>query len=75
MKKILTLLLSLGLCGCMSLGTAQRLSSGKIGCSPDEIKITNLQPPGLSPITWVAECKEIKYFCTESVTASCTQAK
>ena len=75
MKKLLAVLLCLGLCGCVSLRTVQNLSSGKIGCPPDEIKITNLQPPGLSPMTWVAECKGIKYYCTESVTASCAQAK
>lgn len=59
----------------MTMRTAQNLSSGQIGCPPNEIKVTDLQPPGLSPITWVAECKGIKYYCIESVTASCTQAK
>ena len=61
--------------GCMSIGTAQRISSGKIGCPPNEIIITNFQQPIISPITWVAECKGKKYFCTESVIGSCAEAK
>lgn len=69
-------LLLVSVCGCTSINYYQRTSSGVIGCSPNEISITNLQASCCSPNTWTAECKGVKYYCNQSlVSTSCAQAK
>jgi hypothetical protein len=77
MKKLLAVLLCLGLGGCMSLRTVQNLSSGPIGCPPNEITITNAHTMGyyLGGASWDAECKGIKYNCDDFVFVSCAKVK
>ena len=45
----------------------QAASSGRIGCPPREVKITNLESSMFSPArSWDAACKENVYFCSGS---------
>ena len=41
----------------------QRASSGKIGCLPDDIEISNLKKD-----TWMATCKGKKFICSYAET-------
>ncbi|MEK6706551.1 MAG: hypothetical protein AAB116_13215 [Candidatus Poribacteria bacterium] len=46
--------------GCASL---PKLTSGKIGCPPDEIKITD-DNASIGTRTWIAKCRGKRYFCS-----------
>ena len=65
------------LVGCMSVGDMKGLSSGHIGCSPNEITI---EDPGSTSITnnWTAICKGKTFICSQDLsgfdqTVSCTE--
>lgn len=75
MNKLIALLACVTATGCVSVTTAQRLTSGTTGCRAQEINISNFKQPGLSPSTWEAACKGKTYICTLSVTAQCTEAR
>ncbi|HEX2879512.1 MAG TPA: hypothetical protein VHO25_08235, partial [Polyangiaceae bacterium] len=51
---------AVSLLGCVSL---QAASSGQIGCSEDEITITD-DDVGWSSRTWTATCRGKRFFCT-----------
>jgi len=91
MKNLLVAVLCLGMTGCVTRAiydastsnedTHKHMTSGRIGCAPDDIKITDEKTTHF-PLqhTWTAECKGVKYFCTSEGTAmrgdlTCTQAK
>jgi hypothetical protein len=49
--------------GCVaSRGELRALSSGKTGCPPHEIAISNSQV-GLKTASWTAKCRGKIYFC------------
>jgi len=81
MKRLLTMLLCLGLVGCATVPDYQRMSSGRIGCAPNDVQITDINHPFPSTTTtWTADCKGEKYYCTEtqqdySAEVSCTKGK
>jgi hypothetical protein len=65
------------LVGCMSVGDMKGLSSGHIGCSPNEITI---EDPDSTSITynWTAICKGKTFICSQDLsgfdqTVSCTE--
>lgn len=64
MKNILIVLCCASIIfGCVSTAAYQRATSGKIGCAPDDIEITENTRDA-----WTATCKGRKFFC--SVTGS-----
>ena len=76
MKKLLTVLLCLGLAGCATADTInsyyQKLTSGNIGCPTSDIQITNIVSSGRvisgypnAPLTYTAVCGEQKYYCSQ----------
>jgi hypothetical protein len=80
MKKILLVLLCLGIVGCAtaSIPDRQILSSGQIGCPPNEIQITDNRGIGEFPKSWTAQCKGKIYYCSlaaPDTKASCIEAK
>ena len=65
------------LTGCLSVGDMKGLSSGHIGCSPNEITI---EDPSSTSITynWTAICKGKTFICSQDLsgfdqTVSCTE--
>lgn len=62
MKKLLLvfILLSTGAVGCT---TTAKMTSGQIGCTPNDIEISDNEY-GLSTRTWVATCRGRKFFCS-----------
>jgi len=56
-------LLSLMLVGC---ATHAKLTSGLIGCSPDEVEISDLNR-GFIVGSWTAKCKGRTFYCTGTV--------
>ena len=56
--------LALSAVGCVSL---QDTSSGKIGCAPYEITISD-EHLGFGSRTWTATCHEKRYFCSNTST-------
>jgi hypothetical protein len=64
-------------CSAFMLSTEQRLAitSGKIGCPPEKITISNLKRPGGGMSTWTAKCEGREYNCSrETNISSCTPA-
>lgn len=65
MQKLIVLGAILACCGslpgCLS---AARRSSGVIGCSSDDIQITNESVGALGDHTWTASCQGRTYFCS-----------
>ena len=61
----------------------QTLSAGQIGCLPNDIQIINIQSTSNNGTLWIAECKGVKYICTNilpsmnsaSFQTSCAAAK
>ncbi len=55
-----------GLAGCAGVANsmARTMSSGPIGCSPDEIVIENLDN-GLMTNSWIAKCGGKTYYCSQ----------
>lgn len=59
-----TFLVSMSIGGCANVATlAQNASSGRMGCAPPDVTITNLEG-GLTSKSWTATCKKISYFCS-----------
>ena len=80
MKKLLVVLLCFGLVGCTSIAEYQRESSGRVGCAPSDIQITDVNRPIVGSTSWTVDCKGDKYYCVKTGTkyvrdVSCTQAK
>lgn len=91
MKKLLAVLLCLGLCGCITMqpniSKVQSATSGIIGCQPNEIVITNFQYPPQNgwtiqyfPLSFTAYCSTNKkvYYCSQAgayLALTCTEAK
>ena len=76
LNRVLLLLFFL-LAGCTTTSDMQGLTSGHIGCHPNEITIKN---PSNSSVTnnWTAVCKGKTYICNQdmsgfSPTVSCTE--
>ncbi len=64
MKKLFIIILCFSLLiGCNTTAYYQRASSGKIGCLPDDIEISNLKKD-----TWMATCKGKKFICSYAET-------
>jgi hypothetical protein len=74
-----TLLTLLLLCGCAaSTESLQSASSGEIGCSPNDIAISEYKL-NMYTSSWTAVCKDKTYYCSGSDTlkhrATCKQAQ
>lgn len=54
------LVLTVALCGCTTLAD---VSAGQVGCSPDEIAVTN-EHATFSARTWTATCNGREYHCS-----------
>ena len=66
MKKTLLLGIVLAsLVGCSDLPVA---SAGKIGCSPDDIKISDERGGPNKSKSWIATCNGKRYVCSEVMT-------
>ncbi|QSQ18759.1 hypothetical protein JY651_25710 [Pyxidicoccus parkwayensis] len=68
--------LSLMTTGCLLPSTAQyqRLSSGLVGCAPEQIEIAN-ERPMTTVITWEAVCNGHRFFCSGAEhIASCKES-
>ncbi|MGZ3687146.1 MAG: hypothetical protein ACXWP5_05890 [Bdellovibrionota bacterium] len=50
------------LVGCASERTLQKVSSGQVGCAPDDVQIKDAES-GI-PYTWTAICKDAKFYCS-----------
>jgi hypothetical protein len=62
-----------GVTGC--LPNAAVISSGKIGCPPEQITVTN-DETGFGTRSWVATCDGKTYYCSVGGTSvSCAPAK
>jgi len=57
-KTAIIIICVISLFGCHTTGYYQRASSGKIGCLPDDIEISNLKD-----YTWRATCKGKSFIC------------
>lgn len=80
MKTLTSLFLLLLLCASCAtarIDSKKQLSSGYVGCSPDQVKIENEQRNSLSNTdSWAATCKDKKYYCSASAGAmSCKAAE
>jgi hypothetical protein len=54
------------LAGSIGCGRAwQDMSSGSVGCAPDDIGISDAQPAGGGE-TWQATCNGKTFYCTET---------
>ena len=71
MLKNLLLLPIIVLMGCISTADMQGLSSGHIGCSPNEITI---EDPSSTSVTynWTAICSGKTYICSQDVSGYST---
>jgi len=66
MKQIVFLGIALAfLAGCSDLPVA---TAGKIGCAPDEIKISDEHGGPNKSKSWIATCKGKRYVCSEVMT-------
>lgn len=65
MNKIMVLLISFTLLGCTSTGTIRSLSSGRIGCPPEEIEVQNENSSYLTGVSsWAVICRGKKFYCS-----------
>jgi hypothetical protein len=62
--------------GCVSTGVLQNLSAGQVGCSPDEVVVSQENTLGATA-SWYAQCRGHNYWCSaageKSVTTSCKE--
>ena len=67
--------LSLGAAGCFPFHARyQTVSSGFVGCSPDEIQILN-ERSGVEGMSWEAVCNGHRFFCSRvDERSECTEA-
>ncbi len=77
MRLLLTITLSLLIASCATVDDMKGLSSGHIGCTPDEISISHQSSTSVS-LNWIATCKNKIYICNQdqsgySQTVSCTE--
>ncbi|NPC80866.1 hypothetical protein HPC49_21900, partial [Pyxidicoccus fallax] len=57
--------LSLAATGCGPTQAQYRsISSGLIGCAPDDIQISNDKAEMTSGVSWEAECNGHRYYCS-----------
>jgi len=66
---ILIVVMLLSGCGAWSKEQLMDVSSGKIGCSPSEIQISDHKVNATSE-TWVAKCEDKVYICSAVQTSS-----
>lgn len=68
------------LTGCVTNQQREDITSGEIGCAPNQIKISNNQTSEVGS-TWTAECNNEKYYCSLTMsqgtidTTSCKKAQ
>ncbi len=60
---ILTSTIILLLTGCVTNQQRQDITSGEIGCAPNDISISNEETSEVGS-TWTAECNQEKYYCS-----------
>lgn len=67
MKRLgMAAILALGLTACAASNAQLRsVSSGHVGCAPDDITIENYNL-GVSTSSWTAQCKGKAYYCSGS---------
>lgn len=63
MKAVILAALVVSLMGCTSMQVSQNLASGSVGCSPEDITITN-EDVDNGVHTFMATCQGVDYFCT-----------
>ena len=73
----LTAAIALLVAGCTTVGDMKGMSSGHIGCLPNEITISD-HSETMSTISWIATCKEKPYVCNQdqsgfNQTVTCTE--
>lgn len=72
MRRLLLLVASLSVSGCVTL---EAMSSGEVGCPPEQITVTD-QQSSLGGRTWTAQCEGRTYYCSlhggEGSQTSCT---
>ena len=61
---MILLILSTVLSGCASTGFYQQVTSGYIGCEPEDIQISNELAELNGTESWIAECRGKKYICS-----------
>jgi len=65
MKKIIIMFFCfIFLAGCSWTSWYQSASSGRVGCAPDEIEISNSRSDNWGNSSWTATCKGKRYFCS-----------
>ena len=64
MKAIFTLVVPFLLVSCTTLDDMKGLSSGHIGCTPDEISISDQTSTSVTN-NWIATCKKRVYVCNQ----------
>lgn len=76
MRKRLAVSLLL-LAGCSTVPAMRNLSAGQLGCSPEDISISQAQTYGQTA-SWAATCRGKQYWCSagggESISTSCREA-
>ena len=66
-RKLLTLMLALGLPGCAaSISPYALASAGRIGCPAEHIALSHLQNDERAPQAWVARCGHVQYACSSN---------
>jgi hypothetical protein len=62
--------------GCVSAGLLKNLSAGQVGCSPDEVVVSQENTVGATA-SWYAQCRGHNYWCSaageKSVATSCKE--
>jgi len=73
MKRVLLVVLIIFLLGCVSKSGLRRDSAGHIGCSHNNITISDLKTGLLTyGKTWVATCKDKRFICSKYSTGAGT---
>ena len=66
MKRVLLVVLIIFLLGCVTKSKLRQISAGNIGCSHNNITISDLKSNYWnSSITWVATCKGKRFICSK----------
>ena len=68
MKKLISIALLI-LPACSGLNVYQKLSSGRVGCPPPEVGITD-ENRELGVLSWTATCRGAIFYCTSSTGVS-----
>ena len=55
--------------GCSTTAGLKQVSSGRVGCMPAEVEISNNEQSMMGQ-TWVATCKGKKFTCSSSITGA-----